>query len=60
MNALVWVAALAGLFIGVFGLFLAAIAGQADKRAPKPPHGSGHPVCIERGYCVGHRPGGGI
>ena len=20
----------------------------------------GHPVCAERGHCVGHRPGGGI
>lgn len=37
MNALIWVAALAGLLIGVFGLFLAAIAGQSDRRAPKPP-----------------------
>lgn len=36
MSILIWVAAIAGLLIGVFGLFLCAIAGQSDRRAPKP------------------------
>lgn len=60
MSTLIWVAAIAGLLIGLFGLFLCAIAGRSDRRAPRPPYGCGYPVCIERGYCVGHRPGGGV
>lgn len=36
MNALIWIAALMGMLIGLFGLFLSVIAGQSDRRAPKP------------------------
>lgn len=36
MSTLIWAAAVVGLLIGLFGLFLCAIAGQSDRRAPKP------------------------
>lgn len=37
MSTLIWAAAIAGLLIGLFGLFLCVIAGQSDRRAPEPP-----------------------
>lgn len=43
------------LLIGAYGWVLCLAMG---KRAPKP--FCGHPTCVGRGRCVGHRPDGRI